>query len=1399
MASAYRYGNDIRVYWTIIDSEGQPYNLEGRDLRLWMKNGTRKFEVTDYHVAGNIITWVYYGKNQSNCFLGTFEAILCENCGEIGMATLDTQDVFRLVSRSKDSSAGDGVRVRTEAVVNIQSQLTASVQQLCITKEEYEDIFGVGSATHGGSAMETPDVLASLKDYIDKENIEDIYVLDTYPSVGTVYSEDVFDAMATSKVVAISGNDAILGRAVHFDGGSYLSFLKITSGDKSGVVAVATLSHGEDEYTVTALTETVVVDRVYLEQNFLSIADASATYLSKAVAAATYLKITDAAVQYVAKTGGVFTGPVSFSGGISATGASLSGEVNMNNNRIRNVASPVNDADAANKGWVVALIGSIQQFHYEVYPSLSSVADPQGNVLYLIGPTGGGTDKYEEYVYDASKTSPWIKIGDTSIDLSGYMPKSGGTFTGAVTFNAHVSANDELDMGFYKITSLIDPENDTDAANKEYVDHGLATKASASDVSDISAKIPAQASAQNQLADKNFVNSSIQTATATFKGNWETWGAVPFDSASAPSDWGTPDNNDYMVVRDASGYAPKWVHDNPDGYEVGDYVNVFTWNGTSDGLYRCISPTSGWMEPGEDTEHWEEVDENPAYEGTWRFKYVPNGQGYDPYNWLPEYQVNEKPLTAEQLAALNSGIVSNDVTKLRALPTEPVDTQAQVLTDSEKEQARENIGALSAEDLPWSRTIEPDAGNDYIGIFVPEGACTLAVDSVGFHGLLCITNAYGISSATFVGSGGIDTSVNVESGMMSTTPVIVLKSNNNAPITITCVAGNAPDRAIATDEIIITPIATKAWTELGAGGGSDVFVAEYGVTPFADILAAYNAGKIPVCLYDNTLYVLSRVDSNYAYFGGVNQTILYYLRVSSTNAYMKTLFNAEITSNKKSSWSTTPNNTNYPSEKLVKDSIDAVDKVFVAVEGATSVAEILAAVAANKLPVSLHNGAWYVYAYDDNSNIYFTCTIQNLAKYIRVPKNGNVWYYGQIAIENIANKVTTISGNENNTTKYPCTKAVYDFIPTSVADTSAADLEIADENGNVIVSFNEGHIKTRLFDSRDAQEKLVSEENIKSINGSSLLGNGPLKISDTQKISLKILFLGNSFSMDTCSYVPWVMANTNPGVEVKLGCLYIAGASLSDHVRNIQNSSAAYTYYSFFGSGPYDVADDKWSESANASANSILAAETWDYIVLQQKSINSGNYNTIDGTLDTLVGLIREICGDNIKFGWLLTQAYTDTYLSSLGTKPVDADGTSLDTSKKMYEAIASVAHDVCENYGIDFLIPTGTAIQNARLTSLGSLGSSGGLTADGYHLQEGLPCLIGAYSMVMAILRNANFSETTVMLSPFRLDDAWDDAYTPTDQHNGTVVGINDDNCLIAQKCAVRALYSPFEVKRIR
>ena len=72
----------------------------------------------------------------------------------------------------------------------------------------------------------------------------------------------------------------------------------------------------------------------------------------------------------------------------------------------------------------------------------------------------------------------------------------------------------------------------------------------------INGKIPAQATTQNQLADKNFVNSSISTATADFKGTYNSLQDLEQVTANA---------NDYafVIATDAAGNTVykryKWV------------------------------------------------------------------------------------------------------------------------------------------------------------------------------------------------------------------------------------------------------------------------------------------------------------------------------------------------------------------------------------------------------------------------------------------------------------------------------------------------------------------------------------------------------------------------------------------------------------------------------------------------------------------------------------------------------------------------------------------------------------------------------------------------------------------------------------------------------------------------
>lgn len=144
--------------------------------------------------------------------------------------------------------------------------------------------------------------------------------------------------------------------------------------------------------------------------------------------------------------------------------------------------------------------------------------------------------------------------------------------------------------------------------------------------------IPEQATPQNQLADKNFVNSSVATNTA----NYISDNGQPFQSvADLEAYTGTLTNNDYAFV-----------------------VGTDAAGNTTYTRYKYNATTGEWAE---------------------------------------EYVLNNSSFTAEQWAAISSGITALLVQKLSDLPTEVVTYVAQTLTDAQKQQARANIGATAPE------------------------------------------------------------------------------------------------------------------------------------------------------------------------------------------------------------------------------------------------------------------------------------------------------------------------------------------------------------------------------------------------------------------------------------------------------------------------------------------------------------------------------------------------------------------------------------------------------------------------------------------------------------------------------------------------------------------------------
>ena len=114
------------------------------------------------------------------------------------------------------------------------------------------------------------------------------------------------------------------------------------------------------------------------------------------------------------------------------------------------------------KAEVNTLIGSINQFHYEIVQELPQIG--ANNIMYLVPKTTSETNNiYDEYVY----SNGWEKIGDTQIDLSNYVTT---TALNQALANYTTTAN---------LTTLLNAKQNvitnTSKLNASFVDDSLST------------------------------------------------------------------------------------------------------------------------------------------------------------------------------------------------------------------------------------------------------------------------------------------------------------------------------------------------------------------------------------------------------------------------------------------------------------------------------------------------------------------------------------------------------------------------------------------------------------------------------------------------------------------------------------------------------------------------------------------------------------------------------------------------------------------------------------------------------------------------------------------------------------------------------------------------------------
>ena len=181
--------------------------------------------------------------------------------------------------------------------------------------------------------------------------------------------------------------------------------------------------------------------------------------------------------------------------------------------------------------------------------------------------------------------------------------------------------------------------------------------------------------------------------------------------------------------------------------------------------------------------------------------------------------------------------------------------------------------------------------------------------------------------------------------------------------------------------------------------------------------------------------------------------------------------------------------------------------------------------------------------------------------------------------------------------------------------------------------------------------------------------NKALRKGDKMK---KVLIIGNSFGTDAARYLNGISRAAKS--EIKVVNLYIGGCSLYRHYRNMLSEEAAYSY---------EI--NGISTGLFVSMKQALLLDEWDFVVLQQCSPQSGEYEKYQPYLSELAAYVRKLCPP----AKLVMQM---TWTFAHGCKRFNL--TPFETPEEMFPAVESAYRLAAEVIDAHFVIPSGKAMQ---------------------------------------------------------------------------------------------------------
>ena len=107
-------GNDAPIQWRV-SYQGQPLDLTGKAVTLYVINSRGPFQLKGFEVEGNVVTATYYGADQTR--FGEHSLVLRLNEGRPEMSTVAVKEAFELVEWSKDQGGESGEPIKVTPII----------------------------------------------------------------------------------------------------------------------------------------------------------------------------------------------------------------------------------------------------------------------------------------------------------------------------------------------------------------------------------------------------------------------------------------------------------------------------------------------------------------------------------------------------------------------------------------------------------------------------------------------------------------------------------------------------------------------------------------------------------------------------------------------------------------------------------------------------------------------------------------------------------------------------------------------------------------------------------------------------------------------------------------------------------------------------------------------------------------------------------------------------------------------------------------------------------------------------------------------------------------------------------------------------------------------------------